>query len=258
MHDLFAGVLTGLAGGLSAGLLGVSPGGGLVVFSVLLLGAGQHVAQGISLAAQILPTSLAGIRLYWQTGNRTPLRWIVLLTIGFIIGGVAGALAANAVSDAALRWSYVSYLVALDAMLILRSGRGKSANSEGRSQRDLPPAKLLTVGLLAGLSSGFLGIGGGLATVVGLSAVLNVPQHRAQMVSLVVSLIPTTAPSAWIYWREGALAPWPVLIGVMAGLLVGTDLGARAANRIDRARLRGAMIFFVTLMTIYMIFEALP
>jgi hypothetical protein len=48
-HDLLGGVGAGLAGGFTSGLLGVSPGGGLVVFSVLLLGAEQHVAQGISL-----------------------------------------------------------------------------------------------------------------------------------------------------------------------------------------------------------------
>ena len=257
LHELLAGVLTGLAGGLTAGLLGVSPGGGLVVFSVLLLGAGQHVAQGISLVAQVPPTGLAGLRRYWQTGNRTPLRWIVLLTIGFVAGGAAGALAANNVSGPILRWTYVAYLVALDAMLILRGGRDKAEHDESGAVRDLHWAALLIVGLLAGLSSGFLGIGGGLATVVGLSAVLGVPQHQAQMVGLVMSVIPTTLPSAWIYWSEGTLASWPVLAGVVVGLIAGTDLGARAANRIDRARLRVAMIFFVSLMAIYMAFKAL-
>ena len=257
IHDLVAGIITGLAGGLTAGLLGVSPGGGLVVFSVLLLGAGQHVAQGISLVAQVPPTSLTGIRRYWQTGNRTPLRWIILLTIGFVAGGAAGALTANHVSEPALRWTYVAYLVALDAMLILRGGGAKKESDGDGALRDLPWVALLAVGLVAGLSSGFLGIGGGLATVVGLSAVLGVPQHQAQMVSLVMSLIPTTIPSAWIYWSEGSLASWPVLAGVVAGLLVGTDLGARAANRIDRATLRKAMIFFVSLMAAYMTFKAL-
>ena len=58
MLGLLAGIATGLAGGFTSGLLGVSPGGGLVVFSVLLLGAEQHAAQGISLVAQIPPTSL--------------------------------------------------------------------------------------------------------------------------------------------------------------------------------------------------------
>ena len=257
LHDLLAGLLTGLAGGLTAGLLGVSPGGGLVVFSVLLLGAGQHVAQGISLVAQVPPTGLAGLRRYWQTGNRAPLRWIILLTIGFLAGGVAGALAANNVAGPILRWTYVAYLVALDVMLILRGGRDKAGHDEDHAMRDLHWAALLAVGLLAGLSSGFLGIGGGLATVVGLSAVLGVPQHQAQMASLVMSLIPTTIPSAWIYWSGGTLASWPVLAGVIIGLIAGTDLGARAANRIDRARLRVAMIFFVSLMAIYMTFKAL-
>src|SRR5262249_34245639 len=84
-HGLLAGIVTGLAGGFTSGLLGVSPGGGLVVFSVLLLGAEQHVAQGISLIAQIPPTSLAGIRRYWETGYRSPLRWLILLAIGFLV-----------------------------------------------------------------------------------------------------------------------------------------------------------------------------
>ena len=257
LHDLFAGIVTGLAGGLTAGLLGVSPGGGLVVFSVLMLGVGQHVAQGISLVAQVPPTSLAGIRRYWQSGNRTPLRWIVLLTLGFVGGGAAGALAANHVAEPALRWTYVAYLVALDAMLILRGGRERAEHDDSGAVPEISWPALLAIGLIAGLSSGFLGIGGGLATVVGLSAVFKVPQHQAQMVSLVMSLIPTTIPSAWIYWSEGTLASWPVLAGVTIGLLAGTDLGARAANRIDRARLRTAMIFFISLMAIYMAFKAL-
>src|SRR5262249_38714767 len=161
------------AGGFTSGLLGVSPGGGLVVFCVLLLGAEQHVAQGISLVAQIPPTSLSGIRRYREKGGRSPLRWLVLLAIGFLAGGVARALAANYVSTAVLQWSYVSYLVVLDAMLILRKSRAGAEAEAGDATRDLPTISLLVVGLFAGLSSGFLGIGGGLATVVGLSAVLG-------------------------------------------------------------------------------------
>jgi uncharacterized protein len=66
----------GLVGGLSSGLLGVSPGGTVVVLSTLLLGADQHLAQGISLAVQIPPTSLAAIRRYRAEGYRCPLRWL--------------------------------------------------------------------------------------------------------------------------------------------------------------------------------------
>jgi uncharacterized protein len=256
VHDLFGGIGAGLAGGLTSGLLGVSPGGGLVVFCVLLLGAEQHVAQGISLVAQIPPTSLSGIARYWEKGSRSSLRWIVLLAIGFIVGGIAGALAANLVSAAVLQWSYVVYLIVLDAMLILRKNHAKVKHEQDDAERDLPTLPLLLVGLFAGLSSGFLGIGGGLATVVGLSAVLGVPQHQAQMVSLVLSLVPTTIPSAWIYWKSGALASWPTLAGVIAGLVIGNDIGARFANRIGHSALRVTLILFVSLMALYMAFKA--
>ena len=256
-HDLLGGAGAGLAGGFMSGLLGVSPGGGLVVFAVLLLGVEQHVAQGISLVAQIPPTSMAGIKRYWRQGSRCPLPWLVFLAIGFVAGGVAGAYGASRASSSVLQWTYVAYLLGLDAMLVARSAGRAAEQDETTTTKDLHWVALLTVGSLAGLSSGFMGIGGGLATVVGLSAALGVPQRQAQMISLVVSLIPTTIPSAWVYWKQGWLWSWAALVGVVVGLIIGTDLGARLANKIDRSMLPVAMIFFVSLMTLYMTYKAL-
>ena len=109
-----------------------------------------------------------------------------------------------------------------------------SRTSERAEAGDPQNAALIAVGAFAGLSSGFLGIGGGLATTVGLSAALGVPQRQAQMASLMLALIPTTAPAVWVYWREGAMASAPALIGVVLGLIAGTDFGARLANQINR------------------------
>ncbi|WP_284270436.1 sulfite exporter TauE/SafE family protein [Bradyrhizobium iriomotense] len=254
-YELLAGIGVGLAGGLTSGLLGVSPGGGLVIFSVLLLGAEQHVAQGTSLVAQIPPTGLAGIRRYWQNGNRSPLQWIVWIGIGFLIGGVSGGYAAAAVSDRFLQWAYVVYLTALTAALVLR--RDHKKGHDEKEQRELPWLPLLLVGTLAGFSSGFMGIGGGLAITVGLAAGLCVPQHQAQLVSLIFSVIPTTIPPAWIYWSNGLVVGWPAVIGILAGLWVGMDLGARMANRVSKSVLRRMMIGFVSLMAVYMTCKAL-
>lgn len=255
--DLIAGFGAGLSGGLTSGLLGVSPGGGLVVFSVLLLGAEQHVAQGISLVAQIPPTSLTGIKRYREGGSHSPLRWLVLLTIGFVAGGIMGAYAANLASASALQWTYVGYLAILDAMLIARGTKTSVGKDRKAQAKDLNWAALLGVGTFAGVSSGFLGIGGGLATVVGLSAVLGVPQHQAQMISLVLSLIPTTIPSALVYWKQGWSWSWSLLASILVGLIVGTDLGARLANKIDQAKLHIILISFVSLMAAYMSYKAL-
>jgi uncharacterized protein len=255
--ELVAGLGVGLVSGVTSGLLGISPGGGLVVLSNLLLGAEQHAAQGLSLIAQIPPTSLSGIRRYWEKGSRTPARWLLLLSTGFLAGGVAGALAAAGVSSAALRWTYVAYLVALDAMLILRRQRQPSQEVAENFSGHIHWSALLTVGLIAGFSSGFLGIGGGLAITVGLTAWLRVPQHQSQMVSLVISIIPTTVPAAWIYWQQGWSVSWLVIGGVIVGLWGGTDLGARMANRVGKTALHRVLVGFVSAMALYMAYRAL-
>jgi len=77
------------------------------------------------------------------------------------------------------------------------------------------------------------------------------------MVSLVLSLIPTTLPSAWVYFEQGWSSPWTVLAGVIIGLLVGNDIGARLANRVDRSSLHVIMVLFVSMMALYMAWKAL-
>ncbi|WBL82604.1 sulfite exporter TauE/SafE family protein [Bradyrhizobium xenonodulans] len=255
IHELLAGGGVGLVAGLASGFTGTSPGGGLVIFSVLLLGAEQHIAQGTSLITQIPPTGLAGARRYWQSGNRSPLPWIVWIAIGFLAGGAGGGYAAAAVSDAVLQWTYVAYLVALIALLILRRDR-KDGGGDVHDREQLPWPPLLLIGFLAGFSSGFMGIGGGLAITVGLAAGLRVPQHQAQLVSLIFSIIPTNIPAAWIYWSKGLMVGWPAIIGIVAGLWVGTDLGARLANGVGKSVLRRSMIALVALMALYMTYKA--
>lgn len=256
VYELLAGVGVGLVGGLTSGFMGTSPGGGLVIFCVLLLGAEQHTAQGTSLIAQVPPTGLAGVRRYWQSGNRSPLQWIAWIGTGFLVGGVGGGYAAAAVPDQVLQWTYVVYLVALIAALVLRRDR-KGGSDDVGNPGELPWLPLLLIGTLAGFSSGFMGIGGGLAITVGLAAGLRVPQHQAQLVSLIFSVIPTNIPAAWIYWSKGLMVGWPAITGILAGLWIGTDLGARMANGVSKAVLRRVMIAMVSLMAIYMATKAL-
>jgi uncharacterized membrane protein YfcA len=252
---LLAALGVGLVGGLSSGLLGTSPGGALVVFSTLLLGADQHLAQGISLAAQVPPTSFSGIRRYRAEGHRGPWPWLAWLAAGMLAGGAVGALLAAQASSRALQWCYVGYLAALDLLLILRSG-SQAPGAAGSAARPTAVSALLCVGLIAGLSSGFLGIGGGLAIVAGLSVGLKTPQHQAQMIGLIMTTLPTTVCAAYVYWRSGQLPSWPILAAVIVGLWGGTDLGARLANHLQRTALRRVLIATVTAMASYMAWRA--
>ena len=64
LADILGGLATGGVGGLASGFLGITSGGILVPLLILILGKDQHVAQGISLVAQVVPTSLSGVRNY--------------------------------------------------------------------------------------------------------------------------------------------------------------------------------------------------
>ncbi len=62
---------------------------------------------------------------------------------------------------------------------------------------------LVAVGIIAGLSSGMLGIGGGLAVTALSTTMLGLGQHRAQAMSLILALLPLTVPAAGIYLARG-------------------------------------------------------
>ena len=255
--DLLGGLLAGSVGGIASGFLGITSGGILVPLLVLLLGKDQHVAQGISLLAQVLPTSLSGVRDYSRSGHRVSWRWLIFLAVGFAVGGCIGALLATHVSERALQWTFVGYLLILLAIVILRPSRPRvEGAAEDSTDLPLPWAALAAIGGIAGWSSGFLGIGGGLAITALMTGLLKVSQHRSQAVSLAVTALPVTLPAALLYVQQGTALPWVTIAALIVGLWVGTGLGARLANRVSADKLRMALIIVIGGMAAFMAFKA--
>jgi uncharacterized protein len=257
LPDILGGLLTGGIGGLVSGFLGVTSGGILVPLLVLLLGKDQHVAQGLSLVAQIFPTSVAGVRNYSRSGHRISMRWLAWLAVGFCIGGGVGAILATHVSDHALQWCFVAYLLLLVTLILLRPPRPKVEGSDDVPE-DVPHhwASLCLVGAVAGWSSGFLGIGGGLAITALMSGLMKIAQHRAQAMSLAVTALPVTLPAAVLYVQQGTELPWLTIVSLIVGLWVGTDIGARFANRVAPDKLRIMLILMIAAMALFMAFKA--
>ena len=249
--------LTGGVGGLFSGFLGVTSGGVLVPLLVLLLGKDQHVAQGISLVAQVFPTSLSGVRNYSQSGHRISIRWLIWLAVGFCVGGGIGAILATRVADHTLQWCFVAYLLALIALMLLRPPRPKPEGGvDVSADVQLHWASLCAVGAVAGWSSGFLGIGGGLAITALMSGLLKLSQHRAQAMSLAVTALPVTIPAAVLYVQQGTELPWLTIISLIVGLWIGTDIGARFANRVAPEKLRIMLMVIITSMALFMAYKA--
>lgn len=255
--EIIGGLVTGLAGGVFSGFLGVTAGGVLVPLLIFILGKEQHVAQGISLVAQIVPTSLSGVRNYSRSGHRISMRWLIWLAAGFGIGGCVGALLAVHVPDRALQWCFVFYLVTLISIMLLRSQRLKTNSAEDVPE-DVPLhwATLGAIGAIAGWSSGFLGIGGGLAITALMAGIAKISQHRAQAMSLAVTALPVTLPAALLYVQQGTELPWLAIVALIVGLWIGTDIGARFAVRVNPERLRLSLILIIAAMALFMALKA--
>jgi uncharacterized membrane protein YfcA len=197
------GVTAGMIAGFASGLLGVSPGGILVPVISMLLPYSQHVAQGISLVAQAPPTSIAGLSGYSRRAQTARISSALFVSGGFIAGGPVGAFLAKLCSERELRWMFVGYLLTLTALAIRKDRSGRTSGSETLSVEQSSFVPLFLIGIVAGLSSGLLGIGGGLAIVALSVVLLHQNQHNAQVMSLAVSALPLTLPTAWVYVRQG-------------------------------------------------------
>jgi uncharacterized membrane protein YfcA len=112
------------------------------------------------------------------------------------------------------------------------------------------------IGLAAGLSSGFFGIGGGVIIVPALVYLAGFTQHKATGTSLAILLPPVGLAAVMEYHRHGNVDLRIALL-VAVGLFVGAWLGALVANRMSGPSLRLVFGIFIVLMGFQLIFDAL-
>ena len=106
---------------------------------------------------------------------------------------------------------------------------------------------ILLVGLVVGMVSGVVGIGGGILFVPALVWLLGMDQHKAQGTSLGALLLPVGIFAFLEYYRKGN-ADIRVALLLAAGFLVGGYFGAVGAQHIPELWLR--RIFALTLVAI--------
>jgi hypothetical protein len=103
---------------------------------------------------------------------------------------------------------------------------------------------LLVIGLLAGLLSGLIGIGGGVI-MVPLLLLVGLSQHEAQGTSLTVLAVPVTALAAFTYYKEGYV-DWRYAAIIAVCFVVGGYIGSKFAIQIEEKMLK--KIFGVVLL----------
>ena len=87
---------------------------------------------------------------------------------------------------------------------------------------------LIVIGLLAGMLSGSVGIGGGLLMIPMLIFFLGLSQHAAQGTSLAVMLPPIGILAAMNYYKAG-FVEWKFALIIATTFIIGGYFGAKFA-----------------------------
>lgn len=106
---------------------------------------------------------------------------------------------------------------------------------------------LVIVGLLAGMLSGLVGLGGGVIIVPALVYLLGFSQHQAQGTSLGILLLPAGIFAVVSYYKKGFIDVKVVLL-LFVGFLVGGYLGSRLSLSLSEVVLK--KVFAVALILI--------
>jgi uncharacterized membrane protein YfcA len=113
---------------------------------------------------------------------------------------------------------------------------------------------LIIIGILAGILSGFVGVGGGLIIVPALIYFLQYNQLQAQGTSLAVLLLPVGIMAVMHYFKAGHIQiPAALCIGL--GFVFGAYFGSKIALTISIHQVKFFFGCLMLIMSIKMIFE---
>ena len=113
---------------------------------------------------------------------------------------------------------------------------------------------LLLVGLIAGIVSGTLGVGGGIVIVPALMLILGFSQHQAQGTSLAFMLPPIGILAAFNYYKAGHIDIKVAIILTIA-FVIGGYLGSVFSINLPEKALKKIFGIFMLFIALKMIFD---
>jgi uncharacterized membrane protein YfcA len=269
----FAGLVFG--GSFLAGLLGslTGLGGGMVIVPLLTIGFGVNLqyAIGASLIS-VIATSSGAAAAYVREGY-TNIRIGMFLEVATTVGALGGAFIAGRISTSAIAIVFAAVLL-YSAWLSARPrvehitqdlsdplARSLHLNGSYPTPDGLQPYGVQRVatgfGLMfvAGILSGLLGIGSGAVKVLAMDHAMRLPFKVSTTTSNFMIGV-TAAASAGVYLRRGYIDPvlsFPVMLGVLAGAL----LGAKILTRAHPKHLRQIFSLVIVALALEMVYRAI-
>jgi uncharacterized membrane protein YfcA len=253
-------VAAGLVVGFVAGLIGI--GGGVLMVPFLYFvyessigGAAVEpdliaaVAHATSLFV-IVPTALVGVHSYAKTDR---VAWRAAIPIGLfsIIGGVLGARIALLLPGEVLRFGFGLFLIATAVQLAVQPER-----KGGRPLR-LDLRLMAPTGIVVGIFSALLGVGGGIVAIPLLLYVAGLTVERVAATSLAIIVFAATAGTTTYMLAGNGVTGLPIgsigyvhvaaALPLMLGAVLTVRLGTQANQRMSTRALQWvfAVVLFV-------------
>ena len=233
-------LVAGFVIGSISSLIGIGGGAFMVPLLALFYVPTTQLAVGTSLAV-IIFNSLSST-LGYARRRVIDFRLGLTLMVTTIPGAWLGAYLTTFISSGGLSMAFGLLLISVGFIMLTGQEpkglalklRGQTASPAGDPVYPWPTVTL--VGLLAGLSMGFFGIGGGIIIVPALLLLLGCEITTAVATSLFVM-----GPSALIGSMQHTLQGdirWMYFLPLMLGIIGGAQLGVFSSSRIPQRRVR--------------------
>ena len=253
---MFASIMAwpgAIAIGISLGLLG--SGGSILTVPVLVYLVGQDEKVAIAGSLFIVGSiALAGSLQFVRAGL---INWRSVASFG--IPGMAGTYVGAALAayiSGLMQLALFAIVMLLASYLMLRPIKLADAD---RAPRAL--WKIAGDGLVVGIITGLVGVGGGFLIVPALVLLGGLSMHQAVATSLVV--IALKSYSGFYKYLDVLDAQdlnldWPVLGLITVLGIAGSIVGSRLARRVHQDRLKRWFGYFLIVMGVYILARSLP
>lgn len=222
--------------GLSLGLLG--SGGSIVTLPVLVYVAGVPVASAVGMSLAIVGgTGLAGA---WLKHRQGLVHWQAVALFGStgMTGSLVGAQFTRLVSPGLLMLIFAALMAAVAGRILVRGG-----DEAIEPLPDCRPVRCGLAGLVVGLLTGFVGVGGGFLLVPAMILFARLPMPVAVGTSLAV--IAANSVAGWLGHLGHGQFAWGLTGAFLLAALAGIAAGVRLGGRIQAETLRRAFGWFV-------------
>jgi uncharacterized membrane protein YfcA len=260
----------GLGVGFLSGLLGV--GGGFLMTPILIfLGIPPAVAVSTQ-ANQIMASSISGALAHWRRRSLDVKMGVVLIA-GGVVGSVLGVqlfgyLQRLGQIDLVISLCYVIFLGVIGALMLVESAnaiRRRRSNAAAHRRRrrkrrliDALPFKTrfpvsglymsvippLLIGFLVGALAALMGVGGGFVMVPAMIYILRMPTSVVIGTSLFQILF-VTALTTFLHAAQNQTVDIVLAAILIAGGVIGAQLGVRAGAKLPAEELRAALALLV-------------